>query len=284
MDIEKAKFILNSFRPDGQDAHDEMFTEALSLAAENRELGEWLSQERARDSTFASAMESLTIPAELKDDILSSLSPDFSSVNDPELDTAFFNAFDDVEVPEGLRDQILNAADVEQKVVKNAFPIWKVLPFAAAAVVAISAVIVMDFGPKGTEVADNKDFIPDIVDQPVTPVVNVVPDKITSDKKVTNLVEKLNVHQVQVQAVRDLKSKGVQQVSNSVEESMNWLKAKELPVAEVPKALNDMTCLGVSEFNQSGGARGSIVQFESDAGEKVNMLVLAVQGLVHSSE
>ena len=53
MDKEQAKFILQSFRPDGADAADTDFAEALQLAVEDRELGEWLADERATDAAFA---------------------------------------------------------------------------------------------------------------------------------------------------------------------------------------------------------------------------------------
>ena len=46
MDNQRAQFILQSFRSDGADAHDSDFVVALSLATEDRELGEWLARER----------------------------------------------------------------------------------------------------------------------------------------------------------------------------------------------------------------------------------------------
>ena len=55
MDKEQAKFILQSFRPDGADAQDPDFAEALALAAQDRELGDWLASERAQDAAFAAA-------------------------------------------------------------------------------------------------------------------------------------------------------------------------------------------------------------------------------------
>jgi len=47
MDKEKAQFILTSFRANGKDSADADFQEALKLAVEDRELGEWLADERA---------------------------------------------------------------------------------------------------------------------------------------------------------------------------------------------------------------------------------------------
>ena len=47
MDKEHAKFLLQSYRPDGADAQDSDFAEALQLAAEDRDLGEWLANEHS---------------------------------------------------------------------------------------------------------------------------------------------------------------------------------------------------------------------------------------------
>ena len=62
MDKEQAKFILQCFRPDGGDALDTDFAEALGLATKDRELGEWLVKERSTDAAFAAALESVEIP------------------------------------------------------------------------------------------------------------------------------------------------------------------------------------------------------------------------------
>ena len=53
MDKEQARFILQSFRPDGADAKDPDFAEALAVAAEDRELGDWLAAERALPASIS---------------------------------------------------------------------------------------------------------------------------------------------------------------------------------------------------------------------------------------
>ncbi len=53
MDKEEARFILRCFRPDGADAENPDFAQALGWAAKDRELGEWLARERACDAGFA---------------------------------------------------------------------------------------------------------------------------------------------------------------------------------------------------------------------------------------
>ena len=73
MDKEEARFILRSFRPDGADVNDADFAEALALAMENRELGEWLASERAFDAAFAKALGSIDLPEHLREDIIACL-------------------------------------------------------------------------------------------------------------------------------------------------------------------------------------------------------------------
>lgn len=150
MDNEQAKFILQSFRPDGADAKDPDFAEALALAAEDRELGEWLTIERARDSAFASALTDLPIPKDLRDAIFEMFGEQGLELTD--LDAAFAGALASVTPPAGLRDQILNAMKVEQAVVRpQAFSRkkWTSRIAVAAAVITISVTGLFKFaGPE----------------------------------------------------------------------------------------------------------------------------------------
>ncbi len=114
MDREKAKFILQSYRPDGADAGDPHCTEALKFAAEDRELGSWLADERAHDAMFAEALNSVDIPAGLKDEILSVIDNDLTIPEDLEFDSIFSGALMDVQPPSGLRDQIISAMEIEK--------------------------------------------------------------------------------------------------------------------------------------------------------------------------
>ena len=115
MDKEQAKFILQCFRPDGGDALDTDFAEALELATKDRELGEWLVKERSTDAAFAAALESVEIPDSLRESIFASFEGD-ASEEFSELDAAFVGALASVQPPEGLRDQILMAMQAEEDV------------------------------------------------------------------------------------------------------------------------------------------------------------------------
>ena len=62
MNLEQAKLILSSFRPNGADAEGPAFAQALELAVSNEELGLWLASERAQDLAFAEILNDVPIP------------------------------------------------------------------------------------------------------------------------------------------------------------------------------------------------------------------------------
>ncbi len=115
MDKGHAKFILQSFRADGADADNPDFSEALHMAAEDRELGLWLAEERAHDAFFVEALSAVSIPEGLRDEILSVMKYDggVQEVN-TDLDYLFMGAMADVSPPDGLREQILSVMEVER--------------------------------------------------------------------------------------------------------------------------------------------------------------------------
>ncbi len=114
MDKERAKFILGSYRPEGQDADEPAFAEALALVAKDRELGEWLAGERARDAEFAQLLARVEIPEDLRETIFVVL--DGAEEVPAEFDSDFVGALAGVRAPEGLKEDILSAMEVEMKV------------------------------------------------------------------------------------------------------------------------------------------------------------------------
>jgi hypothetical protein len=113
MDKEQARFILRSYRPDGADVDDTDFAEALALAMEDRELGEWLAHERAFDSAFSQALGSVDLPDNLREDIFACLAAeraDFPQAEDA-TDAAWIGAMASIHPPAALRDQLLAAMD-----------------------------------------------------------------------------------------------------------------------------------------------------------------------------
>jgi hypothetical protein len=145
MDKEQARFILRSFRPDGEDAGDRDFEDALKLAVENRELGEWLAHERAFDAAFANALGSVDLPENLREDILVCLAferGDFPQAEDSN-DAAWIGAMASIQAPAGLRDGVLAAMDrtvVQESGVKAKVSMFRrfAIPLAAAAGIAMA--------------------------------------------------------------------------------------------------------------------------------------------------
>jgi hypothetical protein len=147
MDKEQARFILRSFRPDGADAGDPEFAEALALAMENRELGEWLAGERAFDAAFASALGSVDLPDTLREDILACLAGergDFPQAEDTH-DSLWIGAFASIQPPAALRERVLAAMDLTASAppVRKSVPFFRRfgIPLAAAAGVAFAFIL-----------------------------------------------------------------------------------------------------------------------------------------------
>lgn len=143
MDKEQAKFLLQSFRPDGADANDADFAEALGLVMADRDLSAWFADERAFDAEFASALAAVELPENLRHEILGCLAGqrgDFPQAEDS-LDAALIGALASLRPPENLRREILTAMDRSVTVIPmpRKSP-WRrfALPLAAAAGVVLA--------------------------------------------------------------------------------------------------------------------------------------------------
>ncbi|MFD2256179.1 hypothetical protein ACFSSA_05800 [Luteolibacter algae] len=147
MDREKARFILRSFRPDGADANDADFAEALQLATSDRELGEWLVRERAFDVEFAESLARVELPAGLRADVLLAMVQSGSEYprKNTDQDERMMDAMASISVPEGLRDRILVSMEKTEKVVKADFN-WSRfgIPLAAVAGIVLALVLMID--------------------------------------------------------------------------------------------------------------------------------------------
>lgn len=142
MDKEQARFVLRSFRPDGADVNDHDFAEALALAIENRELGEWLAEERAFDAAFAKALASVALPEHLLQDILGCLAGergDFPQAEDAR-DAALIGALASIHPPRALREEILTAMGRTGQSTLAGRSRWRRMsvPLAAAAGIALA--------------------------------------------------------------------------------------------------------------------------------------------------
>jgi hypothetical protein len=70
MDKQEAKLLLQSYRPDGRDAGDPAFAEALALARQDQELGDWFRRECELDAAIAAKLAATEVPADLRQTIL----------------------------------------------------------------------------------------------------------------------------------------------------------------------------------------------------------------------
>jgi hypothetical protein len=67
---EAAKFLLNAYRPNGADAKDPAFRDALEQAARDPELGAWFKEQRGFDAMIAEKLSGIEPPAALRSAIL----------------------------------------------------------------------------------------------------------------------------------------------------------------------------------------------------------------------
>jgi hypothetical protein len=70
MKTSEAKFLLRALRPDGRDAGDPLFAEALTQVHSDPTLRDWLAREQAADATVAAGLAALAPPPSLRDAIL----------------------------------------------------------------------------------------------------------------------------------------------------------------------------------------------------------------------
>lgn len=70
MNNHDAKFLLQAYRPGGDDSADPQMAVALDQAARDPQLGEWLARERAFDGVVSEKLRAVTPPAGLREAIL----------------------------------------------------------------------------------------------------------------------------------------------------------------------------------------------------------------------
>ncbi|MCU0749527.1 MAG: hypothetical protein MUF13_08280 [Akkermansiaceae bacterium] len=262
MDMEQARFILRSFRPDGADGNDRDFEEALALAAENRELGEWLARERAFDAAFAGALASIPLPQTLRDDILGCLAAergDFPQAEDRE-DSALIGALASIHPPAGLRDEILTAMDRTALAAESPAPFWKrfALPFAAAA--GITLAILLTRGQTGNDLVSNPSEDAEITSGPVaTPTIN----------------GRLSVDVVQAGFLRTFESPLFSLDENREDHQalLKHLRSRKLPCPGcLPPGLANVKGIGCRELIIDG-KRGSLVCFDERENGIVHLVI-----------
>jgi hypothetical protein len=240
MDKERAKFVLQSFRPDGADVDDLDFAEALTLATKDRELGEWLVKERAFDAEFAECLARVELPQGLRESVLLAMVQSGSGYPklDQDDDHLIVAGLADIKVPTELRARILESME-RTKIVEMQPTSWMrfAMPVAAAAGMVMAFVFLMD-NPKDKTLVD------------------VPKQRITVDA-----VQASFVGMYQTPGF-SLEKKGTDQ-----HELVSYLQGKKLPCGgmKFPKGLEGMKGLGCREI-MVGDKKGSLICFGEQDG------------------
>ncbi|MEI6655257.1 MAG: hypothetical protein WCP45_10845 [Verrucomicrobiota bacterium] len=242
MDKEQARFVLRSFRPDGSDCSDPEFAEALKLAHQDLELGQWLASERTFDAAFAAALAEVKLPVELCKNILAGLAierGDLPQAADA-MDSSMIGALASIQPPPALRAELLAA------MARSARPrpsLWRrvAMPLAAAAGIGLALFITRRTEPL-LRVAQNRSV----------PVEFVEAGFIRAyESPQFRLDEKLDDHDALI----------------------NRLKERKLPCpCCLPRGLNQAKGLGCRELVIDGKS-GSLICFNSPENGIINLVI-----------
>ncbi|MEI6674791.1 MAG: hypothetical protein WCO57_06400 [Verrucomicrobiota bacterium] len=167
MDKEQARFVLRSFRPDGSDCSDPEFAEALKLAHQDLELGQWLASERTFDAAFAAALAEVKLPVELCKNILAGLAierGDLPQASDA-MDSSMIGALASIQPPPALRAESLAAMERSARTLRPRPSLWRraTMPVAVAAGIAL-ALFVTRRPASLSRVAQNRSLPVEIVE------------------------------------------------------------------------------------------------------------------------
>lgn len=250
MDKEEARFILRCFRPDGADAENPDFAEALAWAAKDRELGEWLARERASDAAFAAALAATDIPGSLRHEILAGLAAERGdpAARPDDFDRAVIGALSGITPPPGLREEILAAMARTRSAPRRR---WRLgAPLAAAAGIALAFLL----SPK-EPASEPQAAAP-------APAGAKTPDGLT-------------IGVVEAGFIRTYESPGfhLEKKDPDLHVLFRHLRSVQLPCPSgcLPKGLRRAAGLGCREL-EIAGRRGAVVCFKND-GETLHLVV-----------
>jgi len=248
MDKEEARFVLRCFRPDGADAENPDFAEALAWAAKDRELGEWLARERASDAAFAAALAAIDIPGPLRHEILAGLAVERGDAagSPDDFDRAVIGALSTITPPSGLREEVLAAMARTRGAPRRR---WRFgAPLAAAAGIALAFLL-----------------------SPQEPG----PETRTAAEATARPPEGLTIGVVEAGFIRTYESPGfrLEKKDPDLHVLFRHLKSVKLPCPSgcLPKGLKRAAGLGCREL-EIAGRRGAVVCFEND-GETLHLVV-----------
>ncbi|MCW1887505.1 hypothetical protein OKA04_22405 [Luteolibacter flavescens] len=259
MDKEEARFILRCFRPDGADAENPDFAEALAWAAKDRELGEWLARERASDAGFATALNAVTIPPMLREEILVGLAMERgdAAVYPDKFDVSVIGAMAGIQPPRALRGEILSAMERTAAEPVRARRWWNFgLPAAAAAGIALAFMA----SRPGGEVDANlvSDGVPYVGSGNIVPVSASLP-----------------ISRVEEGFIKTFETSGLRLDLNNPDHHLlfDHIKAAKLPCPNrcLPEGLKKIPGLGCREI-EIEGKKGALVCFRQE-NDEVHLMV-----------
>ncbi len=249
MDKERAKFILQSFRPDGADATDADFAEALRLATQDRELATWLAEERAHDALFVEALNTIEVPKNLRDEVLCVMESDGDTSENNEIDGLLTGALTSIQPPAGLRNQILSAMEMQRDSMPSAAKDESLFQMNKWWVIsAIAALLLIGI----------------LINLPHEPVKN--PEQTIAMKQVQLQSGAL------IQASHELE---LDVREHSLASVNAWLESKNLPQVEaVPHGLIDVDIYGGRTLILDNGVKASLVFFKKKDLGNLYLMVL----------
>lgn len=260
MDKEKARFILRCFRPDGSDAADPEFAEALQLAAADRELGEWLAKERAQDAEFSNMLGTLPLPDGLREEIMAGFAAERGDQPQAdEIDASLIGGLAMISPPAGLRDEIVAAMgrSVPSASLKGGSSWWRFgVPLAAAAGIALAFVIQSNPSTKGSG---------------------------SIDQVTVNKGTAVPVSYVEDQTIATLESPGFSlDLKNQDHKALFKFirgKGRACPSGGVPSGLKSVPGIGCRVI-EVDGKPGAIVCFKRGEGDVVHLVVFRREDVV----
>lgn len=255
MDKEEARFVLRCFRPDGADAGDKDFAEALQMAASDRELGEWLASERAQDADFSAALGRLALPDGLREEILAGLAAEQGeTIEMDSYDGRMIGALAQIAPPKNLRGEILAAMERSTPSAIQSKPKrswWNFgVPAAAAAGIAMAFIMTRPDATPPTGSGTVTDVFPQGQAVPISHVEAEAISALSAPGFSLDLRDPN--HQVLFEYIRK--------------------EGRACPEGAMPRGLEGVDGIGCRKLDVDG-KRGAIVCFRKDSSQVVHLVV-----------
>jgi hypothetical protein len=262
MDKEQAKILLAGFRPDGSDAGDPAFAEALRLVTADAELARWFARERALDAAFAEVLNGCALPEDLRQNILAVLAgdPDALPVLTSREDHVLAAALAALPVPPLLRQSLCLASQDAAHTPPlpsrlQPHPLRKFLPLGAAAAAGITLALLLDTPNRNPSAAN-----PPAATENLT-ASNSGP--LPLDLVLAGVIRTVNAPEVPLETTTE-----------DTGELIDHLRKRKLPCpGGLPRGLKHLKGKGCKEL-VIDGRRGSLICFHHTDSGPLHLLIL----------